>query len=462
MSKNSLYIIVALGIILGLLGAGSSVLISYGIFIAAIIGIAIAKKPETAVWILAAYAFVDFGLRSFAGGFASIWDELLLVFMVVLWGWKWLVFRKEDNFKQTPLDMPVLVFIAVMLFMLIFNSSDYGISLEGFRAVVQYILWFFVVVQLLKDEKSAKNICLVLVIITGIMGIHGVYQYIVGVEMPVGWVDQNEAGVRTRVYSILTSPNAMGSLMTLAAPVAVSFAFSEKKIRKKIIFAFLALMMIASLVFTFSRGAWMGFAVAVAIYVLLKDKRLLIPAVIAAIIVVAAVPSVGNRISYMLSSEYIQSSLKGGRLVRWATGIEILKSSPLFGVGLGMFGGAVAINHDLSRLVGIDVIKTFYMDNYYLKTAVESGIIGLIAFIVLMYSVFISSLRTVIITEDKKIKELEIGILSGLSGVMIHNCVENVFEVPLMTSLFWMLAAVMMHLWYINYHKKKTEPDKAV
>lgn len=454
MNKNTLYIIVAVGIIIGLLSVGLNVLLSYGILIAIILGIALAKNPETSAWLLALYAFIDFGMRTFLTGFASVWDELTLVLMILLWGWKWLVFRKEDCFKQTPLDMPIVVFISVMLFMLIFNSTDYSISLEGFRAIVQYILWFFVVVQLLKNQKSAQNICLVFILAASAMAIHGVFQYIIGVEMPSGWVDQNEAGVRTRVYSILTSPNIMGSLMTLAAPITVAFAFTAKKTSKKVIFSGLAFMMIASLIFTFSRGAWIGFAVAVGIYVFLKDKRMIVPAVLFAVIIILAVPSVGNRIAYMVSPEYIKSSLKGGRLVRWITGIELLKSCPLIGVGLGEFGGAVAMNHKLSKLVGISVVKTFYMDNYYLKTAVESGIIGLLSFVILIYSVFISSIRTIVITEDKIIKELEIGILSGLSGIMIHNLVENVFEVPLMASLFWLLAAVMMHLWYINYHKK--------
>ena len=72
----------------------------------------------------------------------------------------------------------------------------------------------------------------------------------------------------------------------------------------------------ASLVFTSSRGAWIGFAVAFLVYVLLKDKRLLIPGIIAMVLVIALVPSVGNRITYMLSPEYIESSLKGEMCIR--------------------------------------------------------------------------------------------------------------------------------------------------
>lgn len=455
MKKYAIYFILLIGFLLGILGSLSG----FPIIIAALFVIAgiviILNNYQTATYILGAYAFIDFIIRNYVTVFASIWDELFLILLIMLWGYKWLVYRKDISFKQTPLDLPIIIFITVMIFALIVNSPDFSISLEGFRAVVQYILWYFVILQLLKNEDGAKNMCMVLVIVAGIMAIHGVYQYAIGVEMPAGWVDSKEAGVRTRVFSILTSPNIMGSLMTLVVPMCISFVFISNEKSKKIIFSFIALMMIASLVFTFSRGAWIGFAVAIGIYVLLKDKRFIIPCIIFALLIVVCVPSVGDRIAYMLSPEYIESSLRGGRLVRWFTGLQILFQNPFLGVGLGHFGGAVAMNHNLSTIVGISVVKTFYMDNYYLKTAVEAGLLGFFAFVMLMYQVFLCSFRTILITENKNIKELEMGILAGLTGVIVHNWVENVFEVPMMTSCFWLLAAVMMHLWYLNYNKQK-------
>jgi O-antigen ligase len=308
------------------------------------------------------------------------------------------------------------------------------------------------VLQLVRDEKGAKGLVIFFVAIVGLMAIHGVYQYIIGVEMPAGWVDQNEAGVRTRVYSILTSPNIFGSLLTLATPMAVSLFFTEKQSGKKLVYGGLSLMMLASLVFTSSRGAWIGFAVAFLVYVLLNDKRLIVPGVVAMVLVIVLVPSVGNRITYMLSPEYIESSLKGGRLVRWLTGIRILEFYPVWGLGLGHFGGAVAMNHEMSTLVDTNVVQTFYMDNYYLKTAVESGIVGLAAFVMLMYQVIINGLRVVKLTEGDSFHQISCGILAGLTGVIVHNFVENVFEVPLMTTVFWVFAGVLMAVWYSKKH----------
>ena len=461
MKKTNYAFLAVLALAIGFASAAGSIIIALGIACALAFALMLMADYQKSIYVLCGYSFVDYALRTFVGGaLASGWDEAFLLGLILLWLYKWAFCRGDKPFKAAPLDLPIVIFITVMLLALILNSPDFSISLEGFRAIVQYMLWYFMVLQLVRDEKGAKSIMIFFVLVVGLMAIHGVYQYIIGVEMPAGWVDQNEAGVRTRVYSILTSPNIFGSLLTLAAPMAVSLAICTKNKKTRLIYAFISLMMIASLVFTSSRGAWIGFAVSFVVYVLLKDKRLLIPGVVAAVLVVALVPSVGNRITYMLSPEYIESSLRGGRLVRWLTGIRILEFYPVWGLGLGHFGGAVAMNHELTTIVDVEVVKTFYMDNYYLKTAVESGLVGLAAFVMLMYQVFINGLRVVKLTEGGGFNGLACGILAGLSGVIVHNFVENVFEVPLMTTVFWMFAGVLMAVWYSRVHGTAKELEK--
>ncbi len=449
MSNKKIIVIALIGLALGFLCGGSPI-IALGV-LAVAAGIALVLTDYTvALCILVGYGVIDYILRTFSEGFASIWDEAFLCCLVLLWIYKWIMYRKEDNFKVSPMDLPVIMFIVAMFVVLFVNSSDFSIALEGFRAIVQYMLWYFVVLQLVKDINSARTVVCCFVMISGILALYGIFQYAIGVEMPAGWVDQNEAGVRTRVFAIFTSPNVFGSLLTLSTPMAISLALTTENKKGRVVFACLAFAMAASLVFTFSRGAWIGFALAIGIYVFLKDKRLIIPCVILAVLVVFLVPSVGNRISYMLSPEYIESSLRGGRLVRWLTGIRILQFYPVFGLGLGAFGGAVAMNHGTSTLVDTEVVKTFYMDNYFLKTAVESGFFGLAAFVILMYCVIINSYRAIKTSKGKLDKELSTGIMAGLCGVIAHNLVENVFEVPMMTSLFWVFVAVVMGIWYKN------------
>lgn len=421
----------------------------------------VSRKYDLLVFVLAAYGIVDVVFRNLNATLGSVWDELLLIVFVLMCLFKWTADRKDYRLKTSPIDTPLILFIGVMLFCLIFNTHDFAVSVEGFRAIVQYMLWYFVVMQLIKGEDSAKAITAFFVVTVAILAVYGVYQYVVGVEMPAGWTDHNEASLRTRVFAIFTSPNAFGSLLTLAAPMSVSMILISKSRKAKLAFAAMTLFIVASLAFTFSRGAWIGFMVAVAVYVLVKDKRLIVPCIIAAVLIAVCVPSISGRIGYMLSPEYIESSLRGGRLVRWITGLKIFADYPIFGIGLGEFGGAVAMNNNIKVIVDNQVTEAFYMDNYMLKTAVESGLVGFSAFIALMYSVFINGLRTVRTAATDVSRELATGILAGLCGVIVHNCVENIFEVPMMTSLFWTFTAVLMSIWLYG-RQNKSEAGSAV
>lgn len=421
----------------------------------------VSRKYDLLVFVLAAYGIIDVVFRKLNATLGSVWDEMFLIVLVLMCLFKWTADRKDYRLKTSPVDMPLIMFIGVMLFCLIFNSHDFAVSVEGFRAIVQYMLWYFVVIQLIKGEDSAKAITAFFVVTVAALAVYGVYQYAVGVEMPAGWTDHNEASLRTRVFAIFTSPNVFGSLLTLAAPMSVSMMLISKSRAAKAAFGAMTLFIAASLAFTFSRGAWIGFIVAVGVYVLVKDKRLIIPCVVAAVLIAVLVPSISGRIGYMLSPEYIESSLRGGRLVRWMTGLKIFADYPVLGIGLGQFGGAVAMNNNISVIVDNQVTEAFYMDNYMLKTAVESGLVGFTAFMALMYSVFINGLRTVRTAATDVSKELATGILAGLCGVIVHNFVENIFEVPMMTSLFWTFTAVLMSIW-IYGRKNRSEAGSAV
>ncbi len=398
------------------------------------------------LYILVAYPFTDFVIRNTVGGLAGNWDELFFVGLTLLLVLDFFYNHEGRQYVVSPLNTAILVFLAVMTGCWFAVSPDRKIGLEGLRAVCEYIFWFFLVLKLCDSDKLAKRLCICLFIVISLMAVHGIYQYIVAVPMPSSWVDHNEAGVRTRVYSILTSPNVLGDLMTLTAPIGAGLFLEEKNKLKKAAYAIGTLCIIATLAFTFSRGAWLGFVGAVLVFVMFYDARYLIPVCVLGLLAVFLVPEIGNRISYMLSPEYIESSMNGGRLIRWLDGLKVWAYGKATGVGLGHFGGAVAQNHGMAYLVADEYMETFYMDNYYLKTMIETGVVGLIAFIFLMYQVFINSVRAVKSSEEYKY--IKIGIMSGLFGVIAHNLVENIFEVPMASTEFWIFAAVLMSFWY--------------
>ena len=135
------------------------------------------------------------------------------------------------------------------------------------------------------------------------------------------------------------------------------------------------LAMCAGCLFTMSRGAWLALAIAAVLFALLIDRRLLALMLVCGA-VACTLPFVRSRIGYLFTPQFADSNARGGRAKRWATAIGYLKTTdPVFGMGYGMYGGAVAVQNPV-----LPWVEYMYVDNYYVKILTENGIVGVTAF----------------------------------------------------------------------------------
>lgn len=383
---------------------------------------------------------------------SSIWDELLLLLCAV-----WLLYLRATkqarlDVYDTPLDMPVLFFLGISLILLGIGFKYPAVNLAGFRATTQYILWFFVVTRLLRDDGDFRRLYLLMVAVASLIALHGVYQYVVGAPMPESWVDQAEASVRTRVYSIFGSCNIMGDFMVLFAPMTVGLAYAARDRRVKLLAWFCAMVMCLSCLLTMSRGAWIAMAAAALLFAVLVDLRLIL-AMLAAVFFALFLPFVQSRIGYLFTDAFAESASRGGRAMRWVRAMEYLRrADPVVGIGFGEFGGAIAMQNQLHYSYDY-----FYTDNYYIKILSENGITGLAAFLVMMLSTLWCSLKAWFRNHRAKSPAARLcaGMLSGMAGVLVHCYFENIFEEPYMMAVFWTVAAMTMYLGFLRPQDRK-------
>lgn len=490
------------------------------------------------LYVVAAYPLVDYIMRSVlkVPVLGSLWDELVLVglaaILAVIWWWGQ---APASDLREAgvTLDRPLLLFLLYGLFMVFFNLADMSINVEGFRSIFQYILVFFLGFYLVRDTRTLYTILYIMVGVGLLLGLHGIFQYAVGAPMPSHWVEAGE-NVRTRAYSILGSPNVLGSYMAFASLLAAGLGLqrvllvvsarknrktenkntninknigkdsfnnveaknintSDKKdilnkkenanikeneknnINKKenilrklvnsistlisnlinsrilkaiyasdilmsILLVFSAGVMALCLLLTFSRGAllaWAGAVVIVAVIMAIwYDKRMIFAivgvGVVAVLALMVVAPSVVERMIFVFSPEYLAKSAQGGRVTRWLNALDQMRHEPFFGAGLGHYGGAVGARH----------YATIYVDNYYAKTWAEMGLIGISLFVWL-----IGALVTNVVGTWRRVwggphAMVVAGILGGLLAVILHNGVENIFEVPFMTVIFWLTAGI--------------------
>jgi len=76
----------------------------------------------------------------------------------------------------------------------------------------------------------------------------------------------------------------------------------------------------------------------------------------------------------------------------------------------------------------------------------ETGWIGLLATLLLILTGLRRARSSLNAIDDDYLKIMGLGILAGLVGILAHNCVENVFEVPMMASYFWFFLGLVAAL----------------
>lgn len=413
---------------------------------------------------LAMYLPIDYFIRSVMPSFisipflASIWDEGMMLAAAAYILWHTAMRRAPAGTRATPVDAYLLLFIAVGFFLMCAVSPYPSIALDGYRAVVEYLFWFFLVTRLIENDRDFAIFYGALAVMAFAIALHGIYQYIVAAPIPSSWVSSTEENVRTRVYSLTGSPNIMGSLLVLFAPMIAGIAYYSRKMWVKICAVCATGLMCLCCIFTFSKGAWGGLAVAVLVFAIFLDRRLIALMGAAGAGALIAIPSIANRLTYIFTSDYAEASQRAGRMVRWATGLDLLnESNPLFGFGLGRFGGAVAMQNKI--IEETDEFSYFYMDNYYLKTLVEMGYLGLVFFIILLIGMALWCLRSIGRTRldgEDRTRVLAVAMFSGMCGVLVHCYFENIFEVPYMMAYFWSMAAAVLYLGYFRKNKGKT------
>ena len=198
------------------------------------------------------------------------------------------------------------------------------------------------------------------------------------------------------------------------------------------------LAMCAGCLFTMSRGAWLALAAAAVLFALLIDRRLLALMLVCGA-VACTLPFVRSRIGYLFTPQFADSNARGGRAKRWATAIGYLKATdPVFGMGYGMYGGAVAVKNPV-----LPWVEYMYVDNYYVKILTENGVVGVTAFGMMLLGLIGNGLRGCVRTAKTRWSPLCAGMLCGLVGVLLHSVFESIWEEPYMMALFFAVAAMM-------------------
>jgi len=313
-------------------------------------------------------------------------------------------------------------------------------SLKTLPLYAAYFMIFYSAAVLFRDSKTIKLVLVAVVLSTLILSLLGIYQYFfIKIPTAAAWVDvKSFPELATRVYATLENPNVLGEYLGLSIPLLAGFFFASARIRHKLFLTVVVCILTLCLGLTFSRGAWLGLAVSVFIFALLKEPRLIVLIIVLAILSPMFLPQVVmNRIASIGS---LEESSNAYRITIWKAALRMIKDYWLTGVGLGL-----AAFSRVYRDYMIAGTLAIHAHNLYLEICIELGVIGIFSLFWMVFRCFSEALSNVII-KNYKISYIAAGIMAGLVGHLFHGLFDYVWYSPRIVMAFWMHLGLLSAL----------------
>ncbi len=343
-------------------------------------------------------------------------NKMLLVYVLTIliaaaWMANWIT-QKKITIRRTPLDIPILLFLASQILSAIF-SIDTHTSLWGYysrfhgglMSTISYIVLYYAFVTNIKKSNLKYQISNILLSAT-LVSLYGVAEHF-GIDKQL-WVQD----VQNRVFSTLGQPNWLSAYLVALLPIPLFYAFKSNG-KKLFTFYFLLFTLFAITIwFTKSQsglGATGLVLIAILVYFLVKklqpitsnyQKLLLLLSSIAVIIgLVVFKWSFFQKISPFgppnLQELVIQDKRQrlGGsdsliiRQVVWQGARELAKKNPLFGTGVETFGYSYfSVRPAIHNLLSEWEFLYNKAHNEYLNTLANTGFFGLTTYLFLNFA----------------------------------------------------------------------------
>jgi putative inorganic carbon (HCO3(-)) transporter len=401
------------------------------------------------------------GLIVFVGAVVSVEFGLIILVVLAYTRLSDIAVHRFDALSIAKLIIPLLV-VAILVRWVLNRDSPHGweraavllgvYGMVGFgsllyapapsrvwSAIIVYAkdaIIALVVVVLLQSPKTFKKVVWTLLFVGIFLGTLSIIQYATKTYSNDYWGFAN-ANVQSivggsndyRSAGPIGDPNYYAQIMVVLVPMSLERFLHERRIILRGVALWALVATVFAVFLTYSRGGFLAMGVAVAAFLFLYPPRVsLIPIAIVFVLILGALapPSYFDRI-FSLNQLFnptgtllVSDLALRGRVSENLAAFEMLKSHPLFGVGLSNFS---LLFNQYSKAAGLALVATERAaHNLYLEVVAETGLVGLTAFLVLLANcihLLIIAWRTFRRTKFREYAGLTAGFAVGFLGYLV-------------------------------------------
>jgi O-antigen ligase len=343
--------------------------------------------------------------------------------------------------QNRPLIIFFLVYTYFELWMACFRYSlpmpitQASYQLVAFKNYVEMFMFYFLTVSLVSRENDQKKLLLIMGAVFLIINLQCYRNFTPGdlfnydKRVEGGW------GV------VGLGPNHIGAFAAAFGAFFLGMFLNDNNRKRRLLFLSGVLLGLHPLLFSYSRGAYLGAFGVLVFFGLVKKRSLLVLAGVLVFSWTAILPSsVVDRIEM---TESVPT--EHGRLDLWRLALDLFEKNPITGVGFDGYAlteGGQEIYFTTSDQMGkLEPHQDAH--NFFARTAAEQGVVGLFLLLALLFRAFQSGWR-LYRTGDSQFQR-SIGL--GFAGCVVAFSITNIFgdrwSYYVLGSYFWVLFGMV-------------------
>jgi putative inorganic carbon (hco3(-)) transporter len=375
------------------------------------------------------------------------------------------------SWRWPPLSLPLALFLGVALL------STAG-ALSPQHSIKELIKWLEVLglylvvsheVRTAPGARWLRPLVAAMLLSGALAALHGIYQFLfqVGPEPFVLF------GRFMRAHGMFEQPNPYAGYLGLTLPVAAGLVTAWLlRVGGRLSARWLALslfsggLMLAALVMSWSRGAWLGFAAVLAAMALAVAARsgrgavlaITLVAIVAYVLLAGGIALLPPSIVARFADLGPQLGLGGladvrgaeitdanfavlERMAHWQSALAMWADHPWLGVGIGNYEVAYG-----RYALPLWPFPLGHAHNYYLNIAAEAGLLGLLVYLFFWLLALLGAWRAA-----RRATGWSFGLALGVLGVLVHLTVHSLFDNLYVHAMYLHLAILLAllggHCW---------------
>jgi hypothetical protein len=414
--------------------------------------------------------------------FAKYFSEVLIYLLLGLTFLK--RYLHGEKREPTPLDLPFVLLLVVILASAVSNFVDPGVAVLGSRQIIRFMLLFFAVALIAPSREFMRKLIVLMLGLVLFESLLGLLQaatlgaldtFLLPSERRVYDSIQLTGGTEQfwapgqRVFGTLGRYDQLGLFLCFFMLLLSGWVYEITRGKWHRYFFAVFGIGAAALVLTYSRASWFGFLLGfLYIAVRIKKDKKILAAFLATVAIIAGYAfysgvvvryltdlpeqSILARLLEAFSYERYRGEYFGYGRVYWFvnTPLVVVPASPLFGHGPGSFGGgaaAVLANTSVYDKLGLPfgVYGTEgYIDNNWFSLWGEIGTLGLALYVWMFVILFRAASTIYRESKDPLMRGMALGYMGATLAFALQAMLGTYLEVRTISLYFWVFGAMLV------------------